>query len=272
MPYEKELEIAQAAARKAAQLALRYQSAGVTPEDKPDGSPVTPADRECEKLIAGLLEQAFPEDGLLGEEGTRKASGNGRRWIVDPIDGTRDFVRRGPLWAVLIALEQDGESLAGVTHLPLLGQLYFAARGTGAFRNGSPIHVSTIDKPEMAVLCVNGLNRIGREPFAGRLLDWMDRFWSVRCMGGAADSMMVAAGEADLWIERKAEIWDLAPLQVIVEEAGGRFFDFSGRRSIASGNGIACTPGLEPAIREFLGISAAVSHSGRHGSDPHFGS
>src|SRR6185437_4907784 len=158
----------------------------------------------------------------------------------------------------LIALEQDGESLAGVTYLPLLGQLYCAARGAGARRNNTPIHVSSIAKPEAAVLCVNGLNRVGREPFAGRLLDWMDRFWSVRCMGGAADSMMVAAGEADLWLERKAEIWDLAPLQVIVEEAGGRFFDFSGRRGIANGNGIACTPGLEPAIAEFLGISHAL--------------
>ena len=255
-----EIEVACAAARQASQLALRHQSAGVSPNDKPDGSPVTLADQECEKLIAGLLEEAFPADGILGEEGARKASSSGRRWIIDPIDGTRDFIRRGPLWAVLIALEQDGESLAGVTHLPLLDQFYFAARGIGSFRNGSPIHVSTIDKPEAAVLCVNGLNRIGREPFAGRLLDWMDRFWSVRCMGGAADSMMVAAGEADLWIERKAEIWDLAPLQVIVEEAGGRFFDFSGRRSIASGNGIACTPGLEPAIAEFLGMSALISH------------
>ena len=215
---------------------------------------MTLADRECEKLIAGLLEQAFPMDGLIGEEGARKESRSGRRWVVDPIDGTRDFVRRDPLWAVLIALETGGEALAGVTHLPLLGHLYSAARGAGAWRGDEPIHVSAIGKPESAVLCVNGLNRVGRETYGGRLIGWMERFWSVRSMGGAADAMMVAAGEADLWIERRAEIWDLASLQVIVEEAGGRFFDFSGRRTIAGGNAIACTPGLEPAIEEFLGL------------------
>jgi histidinol phosphatase-like enzyme (inositol monophosphatase family) len=257
VPYEKELEVARSAAMQASQLALRHQRAGLKQKDKPDGSPVTLADQECERLIAGLLEQAFPLDGLIGEEGARKESRSGRRWIVDPIDGTRDFIRRDPLWAVLIAVESGGESLAGVTHLPMLGQLYFAARGAGAWRNDEPIHVSSIDKPESAVLCMNGLNRMGQEPFGGRLISWMERFWSVRSMGGAADAMMVAAGEADLWIERKAEIWDLAPLQVIVEEAGGRFCDFRGRRGIAGGNGIACTPGLEPAIKEFLGLPSS---------------
>lgn len=252
MSYERELEVARAAARQAADLALRYQAAGLKAENKPDDSPVTIADRECETLIGGLLEQAFPLDGIVGEEGARKESRSGRCWIIDPIDGTRDFVRGDPLWAVLIGLESNGEALAGVSHLPVLGWHHFAARGAGSWRNDQVIRVSAVDRPESAVLCINGLNRMAREAFSQRLLGWMEQFWSVRSLGGAADAMMVATGEADLWIERKGEIWDLAPLQVIVEEAGGRFFDFSGQRTIRGGNAVACTPGLEQAILEFL--------------------
>ena len=252
MPYEKEIEIARRAAREAAELALRHQRAGLKPETKADGSPVTIADRENEKLIAGILEQAFPLDGLVGEVGTRKESRSGRCWIIDPIDGTRDFVRGNQLWAVLIGLEAEGESLAGVTHLPMLGHMYYAARGTGAWRDEDPIHVSGVDSPETAVLCVNGLNRVSHQAFGGRLLGWMDNFWAIRSLGGAPDAMMLAAGEADLWILHKAEIWDLAALQVIVEEAGGKFFDFSGHRSIASGNAAACVPGLEQTTLRFL--------------------
>src|SRR5713226_2081557 len=124
MPFGKELEVARKAAERAAGLALRHQSAGLRAEVKPDASPVTQADRECEKLIAGMLEDAFPDDGILGEEGARKSSRSGRRWIIDPIDGTRDFVRGNPLWANLIALEEGDAVVAGVVNLPVLGFTY----------------------------------------------------------------------------------------------------------------------------------------------------
>src|SRR5258706_8979360 len=121
MTFGREIETARRAAERAVALALRHQTAGVQVEIKPDDSPVTIADRECEKLIAGLLDTAFPEDGILGEEGSRKESRSGRRWIIDPIDGTRDFVRGNPLWSVLIGLEEGSEVVAGVVHLPVLG-------------------------------------------------------------------------------------------------------------------------------------------------------
>src|SRR6202044_564001 len=109
---------------------------------KPDHSPVTQADRECERMIARLLSDAFPEDGVLGEEGARAESRSGRRWIIDPIDGTRDYVRGNPLWANLIALEADNDVVVGVCNLPVLGKLYSASRGGGAHCNGSPIRPS----------------------------------------------------------------------------------------------------------------------------------
>src|ERR1700683_4995797 len=110
MPFRQEIETARRIADLSAKLALRHQKAGISAENKPDDSPVTVADKECEKLIAKMLEEVFPDDGILGEEGSRKESRNGRRWIIDPIDGTRDFVRGNALWSVLISIEQERNS------------------------------------------------------------------------------------------------------------------------------------------------------------------
>src|SRR6266404_6131356 len=132
--WSKELEVAVRASNQAVELALRYQP-GVVAETKSDKSPVTTADRECEKLIARILSEAFPEDGLLGEEGVNVQSRSGRRWIIDPIDGTRDYLRGNPLWSNLIALEADGEVVLGIVNLPGLRKLYVASRGGGAYCN-----------------------------------------------------------------------------------------------------------------------------------------
>ena len=206
-------------------------------EKKPDNSPVTEADRECERVIAGMLYEAFPDDGILGEEGARAESRSGRRWIVDPIDGTRDYVRGNPLWANLIALEVGDDVVAGVVNLPELGLLYTAGRGSGAFRNDSPIRASSIRSIAEAVLCFNGFDKLEGVPSRDKLLDWMAPFWSVRGLGGAADAMMVASGQAEIWIEPSASPWDFAPLKVILEEAGGLFLNFDGGSSIYAGKG-----------------------------------
>jgi histidinol phosphatase-like enzyme (inositol monophosphatase family) len=264
MPFGKELEVACKAAERAAGLALRHQSAGLRAEIKPDASPVTQADRECEKLIAAMLEDAFPDDGILGEEGARKESRSGRRWIIDPIDGTRDFLRGNPLWSVLIGLESNGggqasEVQAGVVHLPLLGDTCWASRGGGAFRNDTPMRVSSVTQAEFAVLSVNSLNRIREMPFSRGLIDWAARFWACRCLGGTPDAMLLAAGQIDVWIEPKVAEWDLAATQVILEEAGAVFFDFAGQRTIYGGNALACTPGLEVELRAFFARASAAN-------------
>jgi len=249
MPYSQEIETARRVADLSAQLALRHQKTGVTAEIKPDDSPVTIADKECEQLIAKLLDEAFPDDGILGEEGARKESKNGRRWIIDPIDGTRDFLRGNPLWSVLIALEKDGEVQAGVVHLPLMGNTCWGVRGGGSYRNDARLRVSAIDKPENAVISLNSLNRIKN---AGLMTSYLSLFWAFRCLGGTPDAMMVAGGQMDAWVEPKVAPWDMAATQVILEEAGAMFFAFNGKRSIYEGNCIACTPGLEPSMREFF--------------------
>ena len=252
MPYSQEIETARRIAKLSAELALRHQKTGITAENKPDDSPVTIADKECEKLIAKLLDEAYPDDGILGEEGSRKESKNGRRWIIDPIDGTRDFLRRNPLWSVLIGLEKDGEVLAGVVHLPLMGNTCWGSRGGGSFRNDLRLRVSSVDTPESSVISLNSLNRAKNASVRGLMASYLTLFWAFRCLGGTPDAMMVAEGQMDAWVEPKVAPWDMAATQVILEEAGAVFFAFNGKRSIYEGNCVACTPGLEASLREFV--------------------
>lgn len=248
----KEMETGSAIAREAGEIALRYFRKGIAYEEKSDDSPVTRADRECEQFIAQELDAAFPEDGLLGEEGTQKASRSGRRWIIDPIDGTRDFVRGNPTWSNLIGLEADGQVVAGFVNMPALGELFTAARGGGAYLNDGRIRASSIGTIAQAVLCFDALNCAGRQPFGGELLAWMDSFWAVRSMGGCMDAMMVARGQAEIWIETSGKPWDFAALKIVAEEAGARFFSYAGEPTIYGGNCVICAPAMEDAVRRFL--------------------
>ncbi len=251
MAFEAEIELAKQLAREAGELALAYQKKGVTAETKYDESPVTAADRACERLIVEAIARTFPEDGVLGEEGANRASRNGRKWIIDPIDGTRDYVRGIPLWAVLIGLEQNGEVVVGAACSPGQQMLGWAGKGSGAWINGVSARVSSVSSPAQAVLSFNGFHK-SSPIMTPNLLPWVQRFWAVRGLGGAVDAMLLAQGSLDVWIEPNAQPWDFAALRILVEEAGGRFGSFSGERTIYNGNAYACTPGLEPHLLEFL--------------------
>ena len=256
--YAKELHVARLAARRAADNAIRIQRLGVEAETKSDLSPVTIADKEGEKIIAGLVNEHFPEDGVLGEEGAALESRSGRRWIIDPIDGTRDYVRGNLLWCVLIGLEAEGEVKTGVAHFPMLGHTYFAARGMGAYCNDVPIRPSAIASIDKSVMMVNIGNKIAHRADSAKWLEFLGRFWAFRCLGGAQDAMMAAAGQAEVWMEPSAQAWDFAPMQVIAEEAGARFFAFDGSRSIHKRSGVVCAPGVEAEVRLFL---STVAHA-----------
>jgi histidinol-phosphatase len=251
--FERELELGRAAAVRAGEIATRYREKGIGFESKSDDSPVTAADRECERVVSLMIEEAFPDDGLLGEEGSAKPSRSGRRWIIDPIDGTRDYVRGIPVWCTLIGLEQDGEVVAGVAHFPGRAETYFATRGSGAYCNDTRIAISAVTTISQAVLCLTGINSYGKYSFAGDLLPWLKPFWSVRCFGGSIDAMLVARGQAEVWIEPTVKPWDLAASKIIVEEAGAQFFDFTGARTINGGNAVACVPALANEVLRFVG-------------------
>ena len=239
------------AARAAGTIALGYYHGGFEVTIKPDLTPVTQADREAEQAIAGILRSAFPDIGVLGEEfgaqGPRE-----RRWIIDPIDGTKNFVRRIPIWATLIALEDDGEIVAGVIHNPAAGELYTARRGGGAQRNGEPVRVSDVSDLGAAYLIHAGLNilRKGKnwEGFL-RLVDATDR---QRGFGDYMGYGLVADGRADIYAEADLKPWDLAPCKIIVEEAGGRFTDWDGRPTIYTGTALATNGRLHDAVLALL--------------------
>lgn len=258
MAWEQELETALELAKAAASVALGYWGPALGASVKPDGSPVTAADRECERLMAVRLAERFPADGILGEEGSSRPAASGRRWIIDPIDGTRDFVRGSFLWCHLLALEAGGEVVLGVAHFPAQGRLFHAVRGGGAWcvegRTESQLRCSDIADPAQAVLCFGQLNRSGGHTWSPRLPEFLGRFWAVRSLGGATDAMLVASGRADVYLEPGLQPWDVAALSIIAREAGCVFHDFEGRDTIYGGSAAIYAPPLGPAVRSFLGL------------------
>jgi len=259
MNFERELQFALRIAAEAGENARRIRARGFGVETKPDRSPVTEADKDNERLIREAIEREFPADGILGEEGASKAGASSRRWIIDPIDGTRDFVRGNRFWCVLVALEEADESLVGVAHFPMLGETYWASRGGGAYGapdgKGVRLQASAAVSLGECVFSPNGLQLVNARPHLPRVLELMQHCWSVRSYGGALDACMVAAGKAEIWFEPKVEPWDLAALKLILEEAGAAFFALDGSRSIAKGSAIGCVPGVEAEVRKALGIA-----------------
>jgi len=245
------LEAATEAARAAGEVALKYYRSGFDVTIKPDLTPVTQADREAERVIVEILRRAFPDHGFLGEEfGERGA--RDRRFIIDPIDGTKNFVRRIPVWATLIALEEAGEVTVGVIHNPVTGELYTACRGGGAFINGERLRVSTIDELDQAQLIHAGLGLVRRAGYWDgfvRLVDATDR---QRGFGDYVGYGLVAEGKAEIYFEVDLKPWDLAPCMLLVEEAGGRFSDLDGRRSIYTGTALATNGRLHETVLAML--------------------
>ena len=225
------------AARAGGEVALAHLRRGTEATLKPDGSPVTEADRGAEEAIAEVLRAAFPEHGVLGEElGARGPSE--RRFIVDPIDGTRNFIRGIPLWATLVALEEHGEVTAGVVYQPVTRDLHTARRGQGAFLNGEPLQVSRIAALEEATLIHATLGALRREGHWDAFLRLVD---STRLQRGFGDFLcytMVAEGKGEIALAPGVKPWDLAAVKILVEEAGGRFTDLAGAFTIYSGTAL----------------------------------
>ena len=224
-----DLELALRLADAADAISLPRFRSGLAIETKPDLTPVTEADRAVEAELRRLLTEERPDDAVLGEEGGAAGAGS-RRWIVDPIDGTRNYARGIPVWATLIALESDGVVSVGVVSAPALGRRWWAERGGGGYANGEPMHVSAIGRVEEAVLSFSIENDV---PALAH------RAWHARGLGDFWAHMLVAEGAVDGAVDAIGiSEWDVAAVQVIVEEAGGRFSGFDGVSRIDSGTAI----------------------------------
>jgi histidinol-phosphatase len=225
----------------------RFLAADLVVEAKPDLTPVTDADRAVEQALREQLERERPADAFLGEEYGVTGSGP-RRWVVDPIDGTKNFVRGVPVWATLIALQHDEQTVVGVVSAPALGRRWWAARGAGAWTGRSASQgraclvskVGDLTDASLSYSSLGGWDTLGRLP---QFLGLLAQVWRSRAYGDFWSHVLVAEGAVDASCEPDLSLWDLAALQVIVTEAGGRFSDLSGVQR-ADGGSVACTNGL----------------------------
>jgi len=239
-----DLRLALSLADAADAITMRYfQSAVLAVRAKSDRTPVSEADEAVERMIRERIERERPDDGIVGEEfGVR--AGSGRRWIIDPIDATKNYVRGIPVFATLIALENQ----IGVISAPALHRRWWASRGDGAFCNGKAIHVSTIDSVNNAQLCYDDLPGFERFGIGRRFLDLVRRCGRTRGFGDFWSHMLVAEGSADIAVEPEVAHWDMAAVQVIVEEAGGRFTNLDGDARADGGSGVSTNGLLHDAV------------------------
>jgi histidinol-phosphatase len=238
------MDVAARAAAAAGKASLAHWRRLKRVESKPDGSVVTAADRAAEAAILAVVERAFPSHDVLAEESGARTTGSRFRWIVDPLDGTLGFSRGGRMWGPLVALERDGEVVAGAMALPAIGVAYRAARGLGCFRDGERVRVTRLADWRRATVSLGGVHRFVFGPRADAIRPLLESAHTTRAYGDIAACAMLLDGTADAWMEGGVKVWDLAAPKILVEEAGARFTDFDGERTAETGDAIVANPRL----------------------------
>ncbi len=245
-PY---LDFATDAAWQAGRLTLQYFQAAFDVEWKGDESPVTVADRGAEQLLRRLIEERFPDHAIVGEEfGDDHRQDASFRWILDPIDGTRSFVRGVPLYAVLVGLEVEGEMVVGVANFPALNEMVAAARGEGCRWNGRACRVSSVNRLADALLCFTDEPNFARH---GKAEPWQRLAGAAHTVRGWSDAYghaLVATGRAEAMFDPIMSVWDCAALLPILQEAGGTFTDWQGTPTVYGGEAISTNGHLLPEI------------------------
>jgi len=231
------LEFALDAAWQAGRITLAHFQTGVKTNRKSDNTPVTVADQQAEQKIRQLISEYWPDHGIIGEEYGQSSSKSSFTWIIDPIDGTKSFVSGVPLYSTLMALTDGAKALIGIAHFPALGETIYAVRGGGCFWDGRRAHVSKVDNLSDAVILTSGLNYFGNKTAAWQRL--VDNTYTQRTWGDAYGYFLVATGRAEIMLDPAMHIWDSAPFQVILEEAGGTFTDWLGNPTIHAYESVA---------------------------------
>jgi histidinol-phosphatase len=233
----------------------RFGALDLRIETKPDLTPVTDADRSAEELLRDLLAEHRPDDAVLGEEYGGTAAFEGRQWVLDPIDGTKNFVRGVPVWSTLIALLQDGVPVVGVVSAPAMQRRWWAGTGEGAFTSfrgdTRAISVSGVDELGSASMSFSDLTT-GWDDRRSRFLDLTDAVWRVRGYGDFWSYCLVAEGAVDIAVEPEVKLWDLAPLDVLVREAGGSFTNLEGAGGPHGGSAVATNGLLQERVLTWL--------------------
>lgn len=250
-------EAAAEAARRAGAEALRAWRSDLAVERKLDGSPVTAADRAAERAAREWIEPRFPNDGIVGEEFGETRPGAARRWLIDPIDGTKTYVRGVPLWGSLVALVEGERVLASAADFPALGESLAAAEGLGCLSNGAPCRVSTTDRLELATVLATDPLASG---IAARAAAWRRlsaRAALARTWGDCYGYLLVCTGRAEAMLDAALSPWDAAPVALLVREAGGAFTDWRGVATAFGDGGLATNAALAEEVRRCLGVATA---------------
>ena len=257
MAYDDDLRLAHVVADTVDSLTMsRFKAQDLRVETKPDLTPVTDADRAAEDLVRSQLGRARPRDAVHGEE--RSDTGHGpRRWIVDPIDGTKNFVRGVPVWATLLALMDGDEVVLGVVSAPALGRRWWAAKGTGAWTGkslaaASRLRVSNVERLEDASLSYSDLSEWEERGRFDQFLDLQRRVWRTRAYGDFWSYVLVAEGAVDVAAEPDLELYDMAALVPVVTEAGGRFTSLKGVDGPHGGSAVVTNGHLHDEVLEIL--------------------
>ena len=233
----------------------RFGALDLRVETKPDLTPVTDADRGAEESLRAALAQARPDDAVFGEEFGGATTFTGRQWIIDPIDGTKNFVRGVPVWCTLIALVDDGVPVVGVVSAPALGRRWWAAAGEGAHAsfNGATrqIRVSGVNELSAASLSYSDLTT-GWEDRREKFVALTDEVWRVRAYGDFWSYCMVAEGSVDIACEPEVKVWDIAPLDILIREAGGTFTNIDGQAGPHGGSALATNGVLHEQVLRHL--------------------
>ncbi len=246
------LDFSVLAAREAGDITLRYFRRKSETRLKGKDNFVTQADLEAEEFLRRSILERFPEDAIVGEEGGESPGSTGRRWIIDPIDGTYSFVHGVPFYGVLLGCEVDGDPAVGVVNIPALGEITYAARGLGCFWNGEPARVSRTARLEDALLLSTDFGSCARYGFGAPAEELQRRAAMRRTWGDCYGYVLVATGRADVMLDPAMNVWDCAALLPVLEEAGGTFTDWAGRRTIHSGNALATNGALFPEVMRVI--------------------
>ena len=251
------LNVALAAARDAEEVIRQhFDPAGTESKSKTDGSPITVADTEAEMAIIRRIKRSFPEHSILGEETGKEEKQSEYTWIIDPIDGTKNFIRGLPFFGTLIALMKDGEIIVGVSNIPLLNDLMHAEKGKGAFANGVPTHVSTVQKFSNAYISSGGTQSFAAMELGNKLMEIRNHVFQYRIFGDSYMYHLLAQGRIDAVIEGHIKIYDVAALKLIVEEAGGRATEMNGNEmSMEATNFLATNSYLHDDLIKYFSLS-----------------
>jgi histidinol-phosphatase len=252
-PFRPYLEFAIDAAWRAGRLTLEYFQTRLDVLWKADNSPVTIADKRAEELLRSMIERTYPSHAIVGEEfgGDEQASAP-FRWIIDPIDGTRSFIRGVPLYAVLVGLEVEGQMAVGVSYFPGLNEMVAAARGQGCWWNGRPCRVSNVDRLDQAMLCYTDSAGFAPQGLSRPWHNLQAAAHSQRGWGDAYGHCLVATGRAEVMLDPIMSLWDCAALLPILQEAGGTFTDWQGHPTISGANAISTNGHLLPQVLQVI--------------------